>query len=139
MGFKVSKFMLNIFEYPLVDQRSRDFKNLLKKSTLLFVNHRFSIYFSPLRCEKNLNGWGRSVCQGSISVVVCSSAQRSGVYRELVEKDHGFVCYSPVLDTFFSAMLRKKLELTVPQCLSGIDFRSRQFECATQWSVSRTY
>ncbi len=74
MGFKVSKFMLNIFEYPLVDQRSRDFKNLLKKSTLLFVNHRFSIYFSPPCCEKNLNGWGRSVCQGSISVVVCSSA-----------------------------------------------------------------
>ncbi len=58
MGFKVSKFMLNIFEYPLVDQRSRDFKKLWKKLYL--------------------------------------------------------VCYSPVLDTFFSALLRKKLELTGP-------------------------
>ncbi len=132
MGFKVSKFMLNIFEYPLVDQRSRDFKNLLKKSTLLFVNHRFSIYFSPLRCEKNLNGWGRSVCQGSISVSVSSSKQRSGAYRELVEKDHTFVCQSPVLDTFFSASLRKKLELTMPQYWSGIYFRHRLFEYATK-------
>ncbi len=69
---------------------------------------------------------------------VRSSTKRNGVYRELVEKDHTFGCYSPVLDTFFSASLRKKLELTVPQCLSGIYFRRRQFEYATQWSVSRT-
>ncbi|WP_294215893.1 hypothetical protein [uncultured Chryseobacterium sp.] len=42
--------------------------------------------------------------------------------ENLLKKDYVFVCYSPVLDTFFSALLRKKLELTVPQCLSGIGF-----------------
>ena len=68
---------------------------------------------------------------------VSSSTQRSGVYRELVEKDHTFVCYSLVLDTFFSALLRKKLELTGPQCLSEIDFRRRPFWCETKWNVSR--
>lgn len=52
MGFKVSKFMLNIFEYPLVDQRSRDFKNLLKKSTLLSSINGSRYIFLRLAAKK---------------------------------------------------------------------------------------
>jgi len=133
-------FVTSWFPSPYVRVRNEVecIENLLKRITLLHVTHRFSIHFSPRCCEKNSNWRCRSVCHQLISVAVCSSAKRSEVYRELVEKDYAFACYSPVLDTFFSALLRKKLELTGPQCFSGIDFCRRLFECETKWSVSRT-